>query len=158
MTRTEDPEFTVRPVGVVSSSRARPLDDDWGEVAATITLVPPFETSSLVGLGEFSHIEVIFLFHAVDPDTVHTGSRHPRGNPDWPSVGIFAQRAKDRPNRLGLSTCELVEVRGDTLVVRGLDAIDGSPVLDIKPYMAEFAPRGAVRQPPWSHELMAGYF
>ena len=90
--------------------------------------------------------------------SVHVGSRRPRGNPDWPDVGIFAQRAKDRPNRLGLCTCELVEVRGDTLEVRALDAIEGTPVLDIKPYMAEFAPRGPVRQPAWSHELMAGYF
>ena len=73
-------------------------------------------------------------------------------------MGIFAQRAKDRPNRLGLSTCELLEVRGDALEVRALDAIDGTPVLDIKPYMTEFAPRRPVRQPAWSHELMAGYW
>ncbi len=101
---------------------------------------------------------MLYLFHEVDPGAVHTGSRRPRGNPDWPDVGIFAQRAKDRPNRIGLCTCELVEVRDDTLEVRALDAIDGTPVLDIKPYMAEFAPHRPVRQPPWSHELMAGYF
>jgi tRNA (Thr-GGU) A37 N-methylase len=73
-------------------------------------------------------------------------------------VGILAQRAKDRVNRLGLSTCELLRVEGAVLHVRGLDAVDGTPVLDIKPYMEEFAPRTAVRQPPWSRELMAGYF
>ena len=154
----DDHVYTMRPVGIVRSSRVRPLDDDWGEVAATITLLPPFDSRSLVGLGEFSHIEVLFVFHGVDPASVVTTSRRPRGNPDWPEVGIFAQRAKDRPNRLGLSTCELVAVRGDTLDVRALDAIDGTPVLDIKPYMTEFAPRPPLRQPPWSHELMAGYF
>jgi tRNA (Thr-GGU) A37 N-methylase len=89
---------------------------------------------------------------------VHLGSRIPRGNPAWPSVGIFAQRAKDRPNRIGLATCELLGVEGTVLRVRGLDAIDGTPVLDIKPYMAEFAPRGTTRQPQWSHELMASYY
>jgi len=158
MTITGDQDFSVRAVGVVRSSRQRPVDDDWADVAATITLLPPFDARSVVGLDEFSHIEVLFLFHQVDPDAVSIGSRRPRGNLSWPEVGIFAQRAKDRPNRLGLCTCELIEVRGDTLEVRSLDAIEGTPVLDIKPYMAEFAPRRLVRQPAWSHELMAGYF
>jgi tRNA (Thr-GGU) A37 N-methylase len=85
-------------------------------------------------------------------------ARHPRGNPAWPEVGIFAQRATDRPNRLGLCTCALVAVDGASIVVRGLDAIDGTPVLDVKPYLEEFAPRREVRQPPWSHELMRGYW
>ena len=156
---TSGPEaFTVRPIGVVRSSRVAPVDDDWGDVAATITLLAPFDGRSLSGLEEFSHIEVLYLFHGVDPESVTTGSRRPRGNPDWPEVGIFAQRAKDRPNRLGLCTCEIVGVRRDAVEVRALDAIDGTPVLDIKPYMAEFAPRRRVRQPRWSHELMAGYF
>ena len=82
----------------------------------------------------------------------------PRSNPAWPEVGIFAQRAKNRPNRLGLSTCDLVAVEGSTIRVRGLDAIDGTPVLDIKPFMTEFGPRGSVRQPAWSRELMAEYY
>jgi tRNA-Thr(GGU) m(6)t(6)A37 methyltransferase TsaA len=158
MRSTDAGAYSVRPIGLVSSSRLRPVDDDWADVAATITLLPPFDQSSLAGLDEFSHVEVIFLFHVADPDAVSTGTRRPRGNPDWPEVGIFAQRAKDRPNRIGLSTCELVAVHGATLEVRALDAIDGTPVLDIKPYMTEFAPRQRVRQPPWSHELMAGYF
>jgi tRNA-Thr(GGU) m(6)t(6)A37 methyltransferase TsaA len=158
MTGTDDVSYAMRPIGVVSSSRLQAIDDDWADVAATITALPPFDARSLVALGAFSHVEVIFVFHGVDPEAVCSGSRRPRGNPDWPEVGIFAQRAKDRPNRIGLCTCELVEVRGDTLEVRGLDAIDGTPVLDIKPYMAEFAPRRQVRQPAWSHELMAGYF
>jgi tRNA (adenine37-N6)-methyltransferase len=57
-----------------------------------------------------------------------------------------------------VTTCELVGVDGLTLRVRGLDAIDGTPVLDVKPYMAEFGPRGTLRQPAWSSELMAGYW
>ena len=110
------------------------------------------------GLDEFSHLEVVYLFHRVDPAGVHTRARRPRGNPAWPAVGIFAQRAKDRPNRLGISVCELLEVRGTRLDVRGLDAVDGTPVLDLKPYLAEFGPRGPVRQPAWSHQLMADYY
>jgi len=89
---------------------------------------------------------------------VQTAARHPRGNRDWPEVGIFAQRGKARPNRIGLSVCELVAVEGLRVAVRGLDAIDGTPVLDLKPWMQEFGPRGPVRQPAWSTELMAGYW
>ena len=111
-----------------------------------------------MGLDGFSHVEVVFLFDRVDPDGVCLYSRHPRGNTDWPAGGLFAQRAKDRPNRIGLCTCELIEVDGTSVVVRGLDAIDGTPVLDLKPYMTEFAPHGEVRQPTWSRELMRGYW
>jgi tRNA-Thr(GGU) m(6)t(6)A37 methyltransferase TsaA len=151
--------FSVTPIGVVRSPRAEPIDDDWGGVAATIELdADRFTPDSLRGLGEFSHLEVVYLFHRVDPDSFETRARRPRGNPDWPEVGIFAQRAKRRPNRIGVSVCELLGVDGVELSVRGLDAIDGTPVLDLKPYMTEFAPRSAVRQPEWSSDLMAGYW
>jgi len=150
--------WTVRPIGVVNSDRSEPVDDGWDRILATITLHPPFDADSILGLDAFSHLEVVYLFDRVEPDDVTTGARVPRGNPEWPAVGIFAQRAKNRPNRLGVSTCELVGVSGSALSVRGLDAIDGTPVLDIKPFMAEFGPRTPVRQPAWSHELMSGYF
>jgi len=151
-------EWTVTAIGTVASSRSEAIDDDWGDVTATITLAPPHDELSVAGLEGFSHVEVVFLFDRVDPAGVCLHARHPRGNPDWPEVGILAQRAKDRPNRIGLCTCELVAVDGLSIVVRGLDAIDGTPVLDVKPYMAEFGPRDEVRQPVWSHELMRGYW
>jgi tRNA-Thr(GGU) m(6)t(6)A37 methyltransferase TsaA len=151
-------EWTVTAIGTVASSRSEAIDDDWGDVTATIALAPPLDERSVAGLEEFSHVEVVFLFDRVDPAGVCLHARHPRGNPDWPEVGILAQRAKDRPNRIGLCTCELVAVDGASIVVRGLDAIDGTPVLDVKPYMEEFAPRGSVRQPAWSRELMRDYW
>ncbi|MCF6509929.1 SAM-dependent methyltransferase [Blastococcus sp. MG754426] len=149
----------VEPIGTVTSARAEPVDDDWDAVAASITLdAGRFGPEALAGLDEFSHVEVVYLFDRVDPAAVQTGARRPRGNPGWPEVGIFAQRGKGRPNRIGVTVCRLLGVDGRTLRVRGLDAIDGTPVLDVKPYMAEFGPRGEVRQPAWSHELMAGYW
>jgi tRNA-Thr(GGU) m(6)t(6)A37 methyltransferase TsaA len=151
-------EWTMTAIGTVASSRSEAVDDDWGDVTATITLAAPLDERSVAGLDGFSHVEVVFLFDRVDPDGVCFHARHPRGNPDWPEVGILAQRAKDRPNRIGLCTCELVSVDGASIVVRGLDAIDGTPVLDVKPYMEEFAPRGEVRQPAWSRELMREYW
>jgi len=157
---TDNPHdaWVVTPIATVSTARNEAIDDDWGAVESTITLDASFDADALQGIGEFSHLEVIYLFHLVDPAGAHRGSRIPRGNPAWPAVGIFAQRAKDRPNRIGLTTCELIDVDETTVRVRGLDAIDGTPVLDIKPYMKEFAPRSATRQPAWSHELMASYY
>jgi len=98
------------------------------------------------------------VFDRVDEASVHLGPRHPRNRADWPSIGIFAQRAKARPNRIGVTVCQLLEVHGLHLRVSGLDAIDGTPVLDVKPYLAQFAPRTATRQPAWVDELMAAYW
>jgi tRNA-Thr(GGU) m(6)t(6)A37 methyltransferase TsaA len=152
-------EYTVRAIGWVMSQRAARLDDDWGDVESVIRLDPDrFASEALAGLDEFSHIEVIFVFDQFDEAKVSVGARHPRGNETWPKVGIFAQRASSRPNRLGLTTCEVLGVDGLEIRVRGLDAIDATPVLDIKPHMREFDPRSPVTQPAWSSELMAGYW
>lgn len=151
--------FTLTPIGHVRGGRADAIDDDWGASRATIALDPDqFTPDALAGLAGFSHAEVIFLFDKVPDDKIETGARHPRGRADWPPVGIFAQRGKNRPNRIGLTTCRIVAVDGLSVEVEGLDAIDGTPVLDIKPVMVEFLPRGDVRQPGWSHELMQGYW
>ena len=149
----------MRPIGWVSTSRADRVDDSWGSVESIIHLdVDRFTSSSLAGLDAFSHADVIFLFDRFDEAKVAVGARHPRGNETWPRVGIFAQRASSRPNRLGLTTCELLDVEGLDVRVRGLDAIDGTPVLDIKPHMREFDPRVEVVQPDWATELMTGYW
>lgn len=146
------------PIGIVESSRSDPVDDDWDRETTIIRLSDRFDESALWGLDAFSHIDVVYVFHRVDTDRLDVGARRPRGNPRWPEVGIFAQRAKNRPNRLGVTTCTLLGVEGRAIAVRGLDAIDGTPVIDIKPYMNEFGPRGAVHQPKWSSELMESYW
>lgn len=152
-------KFEVTAIGTVACPRVEPIDDDWGDVVSTIRLDPEqFGPEVLAGLSDFSHVEVVYLFDRVDESEVHLGSRHPRNRDDWPLVGIFAQRAKGRPNRIGVTSCELVAVDGLSIVVRGLDAIDGTPVLDIKPYVIEFAPRSRVVQPAWITELMQNYW
>jgi tRNA (Thr-GGU) A37 N-methylase len=112
----------------------------------------------LTGLDDFSHVEIAFVFDRVAPEKIETGARHPRNRADWPLVGIFAQRGKNRPNRIGITVCRIEKVEGSRLYVRGLDAIDGTPVIDIKPVLREFLPRGEVRQPDWASEVMAGYW
>jgi tRNA-Thr(GGU) m(6)t(6)A37 methyltransferase TsaA len=151
------PVITLDPIGVVVGGRSEPLDDNWGSVEATIRLADRFGPEAVSGLDAFSHLCVVFQFHLVAESDVVLGARHPRGNVEWPRVGMFAQRAKMRPNRLGVSACALVAVDGLDLHVRGLDAIDGTPVLDVKPFMREFEPTGT-HQPAWATELMQGYY
>lgn len=150
--------ITLEPVGWVRGGRSDLLDDNWGEERAIIELAPGFPESALAGLETFSHAEILFFFNRVPESKIETGARHPRGNTDWPLVGIFAQRGKNRPNRLGLCTCRILGVTGRRVNVQGLDAIDGTPVLDIKPVMREFLPREPVSQPDWATELMKGYW
>lgn len=151
--------FVMTPIGQVQGGRVQPEDDDWGDSRAQIVLDSArFDDEALMGLDTFSHAEVIFVFDKVSDDQIVTGARHPRGNTDWPRIGIFAQRGKNRPNRIGVTVCEVVSVAGRVLEVRGLDAIDGTPVLDIKPVMSGFAPRGAVREPAWAKAIMEQYW
>ena len=150
--------FAVTPIAFVHAERLAPTDDNWGGKLATITLIDDLSPEALWGLDAFSHVEILFVFDKVPESAVVTGARHPRGNPAWPRVGIFAQRARSRPNRIGSTLCRIVAVEGRTLTVAELDAIDGTPVIDIKPVIREFLPRGELRQPPWVGELMQDYW
>jgi len=150
-------EFSL--IGTVHSPVVEPVDDIWGGVQSRIDLDSSrFTPDCLTGLAEFSHVEVVFFYHRAPESVIATRSRHPRNRLDWPSVGIFAQRGKNRPNRIGVTICRLVSIKDLSLEVDGLDAIDGTPVLDIKPYMREFAARGEIRQPKWADELMRRYW
>ena len=151
--------ISVLPLGLVTTGRREPIDDHWGSEVATIELDPTrFTTEALAGLADFSHLEVVYYFHLVADAEITTGARHPRNNPSWPRVGIFAQRGKARPSRLGVSRCKLLAVDGLRLTVQGLDAIVGTPVLDLKPYFREFGPQGEVTQPAWATAIMQKYY
>lgn len=152
-------DFQMQAIGWVRGGRSQVEDDDWATVVSRVELdEQQFGPEAFAGLDGCSHVEVLFVFDQVDPDAVCRGARHPRGREDWPLVGIFAQRAKDRPNRIGSTVCNLQRVHGTVIEVAGLDAVDGTPVLDVKPYFTEFGPRGAVKQPAWAGELMGGYW
>lgn len=150
--------ISLTPIATVRSPRAAHLDDFWRDVSAVITLDESLDEAAFAGIDAFSHLEVIFFMDRVAEEKIHRGSRRPRNNPDWPEVGIFAQRARSRPNRLGLSRCRLLKAEGRRLWVADLDALDGTAVLDIKPLMAECLPTDPVRQPAWSRSLMADYY
>ena len=151
--------FVLEAVGHVRGGRTEAIDDDWGASRSHIELdATRFEAAALSGLADFSHAEVMFLFDRVDENEIEYGARHPRGRHDWPLIGIFAQRGRNRPNRLGSCVCRIIAVDGLDLQVEGLDAIDGTPVLDIKPVLTGFLPRGEVREPAWAIEIMKDYW
>jgi tRNA (adenine37-N6)-methyltransferase len=147
----------LAPIGMVKNTRNTVGDDFWGGIVSEIVLAPEIPEEALEGIGLFSHLEIIYYFNLVRTSEV-VYARRPRGNPDYPLMGIFAQRNKDRPNSIGLTTVELIEHVGRVIRVKYLDAIDGTPVLDIKPVFTEFMPKTAIRQPGWVGDLTADYW
>lgn len=151
--------FTIAAIGHVRGGRDIPEDDDWGKSRACIILDPErFTPAALLGLDAFSHAEIVFVFDRVADGDIVYDARHPRGNTDWPKIGIFAQRGKNRPGRIGVSICRILKIDGLELSIEGLDAIDGTPVLDIKPVMSGFMPRDTIKEPDWARELMKNYW
>jgi tRNA-Thr(GGU) m(6)t(6)A37 methyltransferase TsaA len=148
----------VEPIGIVKNTRCTADDDNWGSLVSVIELCGPYDEECLRGIEDFSHVEIIFYFHQVSKDKIVRGKRHPRNNRSWPKVGIFAQRGKNRPNRIGLTMVKVLKRNGNNLSIQGLDAINGTPVLDIKPVMRGFLPAQRVRQPAWADEIMQHYW
>ncbi|MBL0182216.1 MAG: SAM-dependent methyltransferase [Chitinophagaceae bacterium] len=147
----------LNPVAAVMNSRKDLSDDFWGTVISEIELNENIPAEAFNGIDEFSHLEIIFYFDKTDGSKI-VFNGHPRGNKNWPDVGIFAQRKKDRPNGIGLTIVELIKREGNKIWVKYLDAVDGTPILDIKPVMKEFLPVNEIKQPQWSIELMKDYW
>ncbi len=148
----------LTPIAIVHNSRIEVEDDNWGNIVSVIELNESMPEDALAGIEGFSHAEVFYYFHLVPDLKIETGARHPRNNMDWPKVGILSQRGKNRPNKLGATIVKILKRDGRQLHVQGLDAINGTPILDIKPVMHEFLPREEVHQPEWATELMKQYW
>lgn len=145
----------LEPVAYVSNSRKNISDDFWGDVISEIILAPHLPDEAFSNIEEFSHLDILFHFSQAT-ETLYSG--RPRDKNEYPLMGIFAQRKKDRPNHIGLTTVELISHDDRKIVVKGLDALDGTPVLDIKPVFREFGVRGTIRQPVWVEDLMKNYW
>lgn len=150
--------ITLNPIGIAYNERYEIEDDYWGGVISKIVLDQTLPEEALYEIESFSHLEIIFHFHMVDKNKIITGARHPRNDINLPKVGIFAQRGKNRPNQLGLTTVKVIKREGRELFVSGLDCINGTPILDIKPVMKEFLPKDSIIQPKWSHDIMKNYW
>ena len=147
-----------QPIGFVRSERTEMSAGNWAGVESRIELDPPY-AQGLAGLSAFSHVVVVFHLDRIPPfDPQKQLARNPRGMENLDPVGVFAQRTKFRPNPIGVTAVELVAVDGKGITVRGLDALDGTPVLDIKPYIPAFERKDNVRLPDWVGKMMDGYF
>lgn len=147
-------EIVMRPIGFVENGQTEAVDEGWGGVVSTVRLRE--DLGGIVdGLDQFSHALIICYLHET-PDVPEV-RRRPRGREDMPMLGLLAQRARHRPNPIAVTAVEVVAVHHDRLEVRGLDAIHGTPVLDIKPYFPIFDRREA-RVPEWVDRLMEGYY
>jgi len=150
-------DIILHPVATITNKRDTPTDDFWGDTISEIVLLPHIPDEAFKGIENFSHLEIIYFFDKADDASIVFLGR-PRDNPNWPEIGIFCQRRKDRPNHIGLCTVELLEHTGRTIKVKYLDAINGTPVLDIKPVLKEFEVMGEIKQPAWTVELMKDYW
>jgi tRNA-Thr(GGU) m(6)t(6)A37 methyltransferase TsaA len=147
----ELPEITLRPIGVVRNSikEPQPPGFDWDAVAARIMIRPDLE-DGLLGLDTYSHLKVLFWPHLVPPEVIGSKHRlHPRDDPQNPLQGILATRSQIRFNPILTSAVRLLRVKRNVLSVRGLDAVDGTPVLDIKPYFPHFDSVPDATVPDW---------
>lgn len=150
--------INLKPIAVIHSTRKEVEDDHWNKEKTVIELDSSFSTDAIAGLESFSHVIVTFYMDKVDPSKIETGSRHPRNNQALPLVGIFSQRGKNRPNQIGISIARIIKLDGRRIEVSELDAVDGTPVLDLKPWVKEFGPVGEIFQPQWISDLMKEYW
>jgi len=148
-------QICMEPIGYVANSIDSPMDFGWAKVESKIVLRKEL-APALSGLDDFSHLLVVFWMHQAEPPLVL--QRRPQNRDDMPNVGLFSQRSKHRPNPIGVTAVPLVKVSGCEVVVRGLDAVNGTPVLDIKAYYPHYDSPDEVREPEWVDRLMVGYF
>jgi tRNA-Thr(GGU) m(6)t(6)A37 methyltransferase TsaA len=153
----EEKEIKFVPVGFVSSSITEQTDENWGQVISRVLLQPEY-TGALSGLEDFSHAIIITCLHQAKYEKEKHLRRRPRGLESMPEVGIFSQRAKDRPNPIGVTAVKIINVGDDYIEVQGLDAVNGTPVLDIKPYYPQYDRIDSPEVPPWVNRLMEKYF
>ena len=150
--------FTVHSIGAVKCAVTEMSQGGWARIDSEIHLEPQY-APGLQELGSFSHVIVVFfLDRAQGFDPAKQLLRRPRGMEDMHEVGVFAQRTKYRPNPIGVTAVRLTGIAGNVVKVRGLDALDGTPVLDIKPYLPPFDRVDDVKLPPWVDHVMEGYF
>ena len=149
-------KIEMEAIAYVANEVKDKKDVAWGKDTSSIVLNEEY-ISGLKGLEDFSHVIILYHLDKAKYEKDKHLQRRPQNREDMPLVGIFSQRGKDRPNRIGMTSVEIVSVSDDTLVVKGLNAVDGTPVLDIKPYYPVYDKKDAT-VPEWVNRLMEHYF
>ncbi len=156
---SELPGMTLKAIGIVRNGikQALPAKSDWGKIVSDIVINSTL-TEALDGLEEFSHIVVLYWMHMVSATGQVPTKVHPRGKQELPAVGLFSTRSPNRPNPVGIATVRLLQCQGNILKVEGLDAIDGTPVIDIKPYIPGYDSVINAEIPQWMTNLLAEHY
>ena len=145
-------DVSLRPIGIGRNRVKEPMSEGWAEVTSQIVLRPEL-AEALLGLDTYSHIYVLFWPHQISEEV--RGSKpqlHPLDDEANPLQGVLATRSQIRFNPILVSAVPLLKVEKNVLQVRGLDAVDGSPVLDVKPYIAYFDCIAEAKVPQWVEE------
>ena len=151
MSAQQEP-ITLHAIGFVKNGvKQTPRRPDWQLETVSEIIVEPKWAEGLEGLEKFSHLIILFWFDRITEEEV-LFKVHPMHREDLPVTGLFATRTPNRPNRIGETVVSLIERQGNILKVKGLDALDGTPILDIKPYLTngDLVPEATV--PPWAEE------
>lgn len=143
--------MTLEPIAMVKNDVKEIGRRDWDRVISRLIVRPDFE-DALEGLKEFSHLIVLFGFHLSPAGENAAHKTHPQMRPDLPIVGVFATRSPVRPNPLGMAVVKLEGHIKNVLIVTGLDALNGTPILDIKPYLPGDSV-AKIKVPDWVHKL-----
>jgi tRNA (adenine37-N6)-methyltransferase len=146
--------ITFSPIGIVKNNieLEGPKYFGYRDVISEIVLDKKYE-GALLGIGDFSHLIIIFALHLMKDKKDKTLQVHPRGRLELPLRGVFATRSPERPNPIGITVVKLKKIDGSVLTVVGLDAINNSPVLDIKPYIQEGDAVSESVSPEWINKL-----
>jgi tRNA-Thr(GGU) m(6)t(6)A37 methyltransferase TsaA len=149
--RRNQTAIALEPIAMVKNDIKEMGRRDWDKVISQLVFRPDFE-DALEGLKEFSHIIVLFVFHLSPSGESAAHKIHPQMRPDLPLVGVFATRSPVRPNPLGMAVVELRGHIKNILIVTGLDALDGTPIVDVKPYLPGDS-IAKIKVPDWVHKL-----
>lgn len=141
----------LRPIGIVRNNIVQPRMDGWEQVTSDLILREEL-SPMLEGIDGYSHIVVVFAFHRV-PEAERRERVRPRGDERIPEQGVLATRSQLRPNPVGVAVVPLLKRRKNILRVRGLDAIDGTPIVDVKPYFPNYDAVPDARIPDWAEAL-----
>lgn len=141
-------EIKLTPIGIVKNSVTEPRREEWQKVISEI-IINDNLAEALSGIEGFSHLIIIYWMHRLAPSEYSVTRVHPKGDHSLPLVGVFASRSPARPNPIGVTTVKLLEVRNNILKVIGLDAINGTPVLDIKPFIPQHDHPVGFKTPSW---------
>lgn len=149
--------FKLTSIGTVYSTIDEKVYENWAKVVSEIELYNEYK-DGLIGLEDYSHAIVIFYMDGFRDQLEDQWKRKPRGISNLEEKGCFAQRTKFRPNPIGITIVEIISIHDNIISVQGLDANNGTKVLDIKPYIPQFDIRKNTHIPNWMSELMKGYF